>query len=66
MINYLKSVLLILIMGGFLPVIQAQSAAELLKCASESKKVLLLSATPIINKPNDMINLFENEKNIPI
>jgi len=31
MINFLKSVLLVLIMGGFLPRIQAQSAAELLK-----------------------------------
>ena len=34
------------------------NAIELLKCASDSKKVLLLSATPSINKPNDMINLF--------
>ncbi len=34
------------------------NARELLKCASKSKKVLLLSATPTINKPYDILNLF--------
>jgi len=34
------------------------NAIELLKCASKSKKVLLLSATPSINSAYDMLNLF--------
>jgi len=34
------------------------NAIELLKCASKSKKVLLLSATPSINSGYDMLNLF--------
>jgi len=34
-----------------------QNPLELLKCASKSSKVLLLTATPLINSPYDLLNL---------
>ena len=35
----------------------AKNAKSVIKCAKKAKKVLLLTATPIMNRPNEIVNL---------